>query len=232
MLDPASLLEKFLYKIDANIITNIFIFAILSLFLFSLLLSIIGKGKIFTSYTSGILTSLGILGTFIGIVIGLLEFNPKHIDESIELLLNGLKTAFITSLVGMFAAIFYKILESTPLFKINRIISTSKSVSSKDILNAMLEQNSSFEDLKKHLLISNKKEDKNKLSEKQIILMAHQNKNLIGLKNAISGTNEDSLSDQIKLLREDIKENNKNQHEYFLEFSENLWVKLKRLVAT
>ncbi len=46
--------------------------------------------------------ALGILGTFIGIIIGLLNFNTESIDTSIPVLLGGLKTAFITSIVGMF----------------------------------------------------------------------------------------------------------------------------------
>jgi predicted nucleic acid-binding Zn-ribbon protein len=53
------------------------------------------------------MTSLGILGTFIGVVIGLLHFDTAHIDTSIPSLLDGLKTAFITSIVGMvFAMVF------------------------------------------------------------------------------------------------------------------------------
>lgn len=46
--------------------------------------------------------ALGILGTFTGIIIGLLNFDTESIDTSIPVLLDGLKTAFITSIVGMF----------------------------------------------------------------------------------------------------------------------------------
>ena len=37
-----------------------------------------------------------------------MEFNPSDIDGSIESLLGGLKTAFLTSLVGMVSSIIYK----------------------------------------------------------------------------------------------------------------------------
>ena len=48
-----------------------------------------------------LVSTLGVLGTFLGITIGLVNFNPNVLDESIPLLLDGLKTAFFTSLTGM-----------------------------------------------------------------------------------------------------------------------------------
>ena len=47
------------------------------------------------------ISSLGVIGTFLGITIGLARFNPQDIDQSIPVLLDGLKTAFYTSLCGM-----------------------------------------------------------------------------------------------------------------------------------
>lgn len=47
------------------------------------------------------LSTLGVLGTFFGITVGLLDFNPEDLDKSIPELLDGLKTAFFTSLTGM-----------------------------------------------------------------------------------------------------------------------------------
>lgn len=48
-----------------------------------------------------LISTLGVLGTFLGITIGLLGFDPNDLDKSIPLLLDGLKTAFFTSLMGM-----------------------------------------------------------------------------------------------------------------------------------
>lgn len=48
----------------------------------------------------------GVLGTFLGITLGLLFFDTNDLTTSIPLLLNGLKTAFFTSLAGMFGSIF------------------------------------------------------------------------------------------------------------------------------
>ena len=48
-----------------------------------------------------VVSTLGVLGTFIGITKGLIKFDSSDLDTSIPLLLDGLKTAFFTSLVGM-----------------------------------------------------------------------------------------------------------------------------------
>lgn len=52
-----------------------------------------------------IVSTLGVLGTFFGITIGLYDFNTSDLDNSIPLLLSGLKTAFVTSLAGMVGAL-------------------------------------------------------------------------------------------------------------------------------
>lgn len=46
-------------------------------------------------------STLGVLGTFLGISLGLLCFNTQDLSTSIPQLLEGLKTAFFTSLAGM-----------------------------------------------------------------------------------------------------------------------------------
>ena len=48
-----------------------------------------------------IISTLGVLGTFLGITRGLVSFNTTTLDLSIPILLDGLKTAFFTSLLGM-----------------------------------------------------------------------------------------------------------------------------------
>jgi DNA anti-recombination protein RmuC len=53
--------------------------------------------------------TLGIFGTFLGIFAGLLTFNVHDIESSVPKLLEGLKTAFITSLAGMLVGIIIKV---------------------------------------------------------------------------------------------------------------------------
>ena len=57
------------------------------------------------------IVSLGVFGTFIGILFGLFEFNAQDIERSLPFLLDGLKTAFITSGVGMFCSLIIAILK-------------------------------------------------------------------------------------------------------------------------
>ena len=56
-----------------------------------------------------IFTTAGIFFTFLGIAEGLYAFNPQKLDASIPALLDGLKTAFIASVVGVGAALSIKL---------------------------------------------------------------------------------------------------------------------------
>ncbi|HQT05101.1 MAG TPA: hypothetical protein PLU46_08960 [Thiotrichales bacterium] len=96
----------------ASSITDVFFVVIVAVFLLATLLRLFNKKPVFTDYAPTLLSSLGILGTFAGIVIGLLAFNPKDIDSSITNLLWGLQTAFFTSIIGVFLSIAFKGFES------------------------------------------------------------------------------------------------------------------------
>lgn len=62
------------------------------------------------------LTTIGVLGTFIGITLGLVNFDVSSIESSIPSLLEGLKTAFLTSIAGIIAGLAVKIRK----FKLSR----------------------------------------------------------------------------------------------------------------
>lgn len=64
----------------------------------------------FSRIAPALMTSMGIFGTFCGIFVALypLDFSPGKVNDSIEALLGGMKTAFVTSLVGLFSAILYR----------------------------------------------------------------------------------------------------------------------------
>jgi len=57
------------------------------------------------------IVSLGVLGTFIGIFMGLQDFNPANMKNSIDTILIGLKTAFFTSIAGMGTALVLSIFQ-------------------------------------------------------------------------------------------------------------------------
>ncbi len=57
----------------------------------------------------GILTATGVLGTFVGILAGLLQFDVTNISGSVPGLLEGMKTAFVTSVFGTAAGLSVKL---------------------------------------------------------------------------------------------------------------------------
>lgn len=70
--------------------------------------SIIRDSKHYNASIPNLLTSLGLLGTFTGILLGLNDFDHNAIDQSIPLLLAGLKLSFSSSVVGMVCSFLYK----------------------------------------------------------------------------------------------------------------------------
>ncbi len=89
----------------------VFIFLIIQLFILGfawLNLSKQASWHTDTNTWASILTVIGIFGTFFGIFIGLQAFEIENIDGSIPELLEGLKLAFLTSLLGILSAIILK----------------------------------------------------------------------------------------------------------------------------
>ena len=107
-----SFLEGLLRSATANSVTELFIWIMVGIFVVAVLQGKKGSHGQFLEHAPAVLVSLGILGTFIGIVIGLLDFDAHDIKNSIEGLLDGLKTAFITSLVGMSLSLVLKALDA------------------------------------------------------------------------------------------------------------------------
>lgn len=70
-----------------------------------------------------VFVSLGLLGTFMGLTQGLLKFdtNPDLIKKSIEKLLQGLKDAFIVSLIGLSLSIIFSKIVNYLLFRYDQI---------------------------------------------------------------------------------------------------------------
>ena len=79
---------------------------IISLIIF--LLPFLFRNKLSKNQLGGLALAAGITGTFFGIFIGLLQFDTNNIEGSVPLLLDGLKTAFLTSLAGLAANLLVK----------------------------------------------------------------------------------------------------------------------------
>lgn len=68
--------------------------------------------------------TIGILGTFIGVFLGLLDFDTSSIDTSVPELLKGLKTAFITSISGLSTNLLVRLFPS--FYGLKKELSSSK----------------------------------------------------------------------------------------------------------
>lgn len=71
-----------------------------------------------------LISTLGVIGTFLGITKGLLAFDTEGLDHSIPILLDGLKTAFFTSLLGMTGSL---ILNRVVILKSEKVTKNSES---------------------------------------------------------------------------------------------------------
>ena len=82
----------------------------------------------FWNSVPALLVGLGILGTFVGMVWGLIPFsdvdftNTNQIREAIKELLSGVSTAFVTSVWGMLASFLFNGLEKRGIGRVSRAI--------------------------------------------------------------------------------------------------------------
>ena len=86
-----------------------FIFALFSIALFRHFTSRRDRPSLIASASPALLTTIGVLGTFVGIFIGLVNFDVGNIDKSVPLFLEGMKVAFVTSILGMGSAVFLRV---------------------------------------------------------------------------------------------------------------------------
>jgi hypothetical protein len=111
-------LARIVEAIWSDEIARLFCTAIAGWFALALLFTVFGNnargnvGGEFVRITPNSLATIGILGTFTGILIGLLDFDVTRIDDSVPGLLAGLKVAFTTSIAGITAAIAFRLVTS------------------------------------------------------------------------------------------------------------------------
>tara|TARA_R110000772_G_scaffold74498_2_gene162210 strand:- start:18898 stop:20580 length:1683 start_codon:yes stop_codon:yes gene_type:complete len=213
MLSP--ILETLLRGADATSLTDFFLFSLIILFILSLIWKKQDKHHAFTSYTPTLLTSLGILGTFTGIISGLLDFNTNDIDASIGPLLAGLKTAFITSLAGMLLSIFYKIIISTGVFsRVNEVGVNEAEIDIGDLYQVMKQQADGIEQLKKSI----SENDETSLVGQFKLLRSDLSDNHKTINPHLTNSSE-SLTGLLEL--------SKQHQQHFKDFEDRLWIKLQ-----
>jgi len=90
-------------------VSNAFTVVIILVGVIGFCFRMVKKRNNFVLIFPSIAISLGILGTFTGIYIGLIGFDVSNISASVPQLLEGLKTAFTTSILGMSVSIVLRI---------------------------------------------------------------------------------------------------------------------------
>lgn len=95
-----------------NIFSSEIIFGVCTLFMFYFAIldhSSLKSGN--HNDSKSVIVSIGVLGTFIGIFLGLWQFDTQNISGSVPKLLEGLKLAFSTSIAGMGISIFLSLIQ-------------------------------------------------------------------------------------------------------------------------
>ena len=95
--------------IFTNISSHIVEVALIILALFGFFLYQLIKTKTLHPAAGGLLITIGICFTFYGISIGLANFDPDEIDESLPELIAGIKTAFLVSVLGVLFSIILRV---------------------------------------------------------------------------------------------------------------------------
>lgn len=143
------------------------------------------------STLGNIASTIGVLGTFVGISIGLWEFNPNDITSSVPLLLSGMKIAFVTSIIGMSASIYMKYiaLKNEDEENIDDIM---------ELFNTMINESRNVNTT----LIENQKQTQNVLNKVSEVWASHQRNLTAELKSEILNLNNNTTSKQEELIGE------------------------------
>lgn len=177
-------------------ITTTFLWIIGGILVAGIYLRLVKKktNKVITLLPS-LAASLGILGTFVGIYLGLLEFNVSNINDSIPKLLEGLKTAFATSIAGLIVSLILKFIFEGK---------TTQEESKNDV-----QQDDPVELLKLIVIGINSLEKSSKEIESSIV-------------SCFRSDEEYSLISQLKLIRQEVVDTRKEVSESFRTFADKI----------
>ena len=138
----------------------------------------------YNSHSAGhaptILTSIGIFGTFLGVALGLLEFDTDNIQASVPGLIEGLKTAFWTSIVGLLGALIVKFRHLVSILRQRKVDEQYHSATVTDLANLLGDIRDSLNDEKANglrgALVSIQQDQNKHLSEFRQSLEAYESR--------------------------------------------------------
>lgn len=155
------------------------------------------------SAAAGMLVGIGVLGTFIGLTMGIAEIklgSEETLRLGIETLLGGMKTAFLTSVVGMFLSSVYTFFEKDAF---NRLTRTCVKLCEK--LDGLF----FISELEKQQILTNRQ---NKLFLEQVAIIVHD------IKSVDDDANELTIGNMLR----DIKQSNEYQIDVLNAMAENI----------
>ena len=186
-------------------------------------------------YGSTLLPTLGVLGTFVGIALGLLAFDVGNIDKSVPPLLEGLKVAFMTSIIGLGAASLLRVVQiATPRPETEETEVTPEVIHSalksirEGIDEAATQEREALEHLRKSISADS---DSSLLTQVQALTAikegidtaaAQQQEALEHLRKSISAEGDSSLLTQVQKLRTDFKDGQNELTKEFRQFAETM----------
>lgn len=148
------------------------------------------------SNLSSLVVTFGILGTFIGIFLGLISFQVTDIYGSVPKLLEGLKIAFLTSIAGMIAGVLVKVFPAIYGIKIEETSDDSAIESMIRILN--------------------------EINANQIEISKRETEQLRKIERALCGESDTTLLTQIQKLRTLISDKQDDLIKEFREFAKTM----------
>ena len=155
-----------------------------------------------------VFTTLGVFGTFIGIAIGLIDFDVQHITQSIPTLLAGLKIAFFTSIIGIFFSLLFSKSQEFLFHKNDK-----NQIETNDELAALGKVVKELQALQKAIVgdqdnsiateLIKLRTTTNDVHKENITAINKQSETLNKIYNGLGGSDETSILTQIQKLRAD-----------------------------
>ena len=173
-----------------------------------------------------VFTTLGVLGTFSGIFFGLQKFDVANIDESIPVLLEGMKTAFLTSIVGIVLSLIFRPIGQ----KVLRVVELKEPPKQTNELSALSEIVNVLKETKEETKYNFEKLNTSLIGEtdfsisSQLIKLRNQiaenhseqekqNELLGEIQSSLTGEEETNLLTQLKKIRSQINDAHNEQKE-------------------
>ena len=186
---------RFFEAIFDNSVSTCFAFIISLVFVLAIRARFTEQFKSLDSAGPTLLPTLGVLGTFVGIALGLLDFDVSNIDKSVPPLLEGLKVAFMTSIIGLGAAILLRAVQiATPRPE------TEETEVTPEVIHT----------------------DLTAIKEGIDTAAAQQQESLENLRTSISAEGDSSLLTQVQKLRTDFKDGQNELTREFRQFAETM----------